>query len=76
MSAPKNEYQVAVVLTISAPSYAQALAKALEMEVCRKIPSRTNIQTITEYERDNEGQRVLYLSSVENERPTLPPPAI
>ena len=40
MSTPKNEYQIAIVLTISAASYAQALEQALEMEVCRKVPSK------------------------------------
>ena len=75
MSTPKNEYQIAIVLTISAASYAQALEQALEMEVCRKVPSKVGMHTVTDYERDNEGQRMVYLPSVENERPTIPAPA-
>lgn len=53
-------YVVAVTMTIPADSYAEAVATATAV-VDTMSDTAQGIEVVTDYEYDNDGQRVLYL---------------
>lgn len=65
-----KNYEVAVILTLRTKSYKEALedAKLIAEKILNNELARTygeNIRVVKDYERDNEGQRVVYLPSVD-----------
>lgn len=59
-----KEYQVALVLSVKAASYPDALRQAKQLAEGLGMDGE-NIYAETAYEEDNDGQRVLYLPPAE-----------
>ena len=57
-----SEYNVALVLTVSAETYQRALEQADEIAE-GFVQDGYNISAVIDYELDNDGQRVLYLDA-------------
>lgn len=54
-------YTVALLVSIPADNYEAALQEAEDMAEGLGIMEELSVSAVTDYEHDNEGQRVLYL---------------
>lgn len=54
-------YEIAIVVSIPASTYEDALAQAEELAESMSTDAGMGVEAISSYEHDNDGQRVLYL---------------
>ena len=59
----KRLYQYAAIITVEASSYEEGLALANDVDIQGEPEGIISFEHVIEYEKDNEGQRVLYLHS-------------